>query len=71
MSPFAYLLSTYIDFLEIETDNLPIKSGPKQTNLEWFVCLQIDNFFWKYVNMYGHIYKGIKFALLPGFNLKT
>ena len=57
MSLFAY----YIDSLEIkiETNNLPIKSGPKQTNLEWFVCVQIDYFFWKYV----WSYKGIKFAL--------
>ena len=39
MSPFAYY---YVDFIEIETDHLPIESGPEQTNLEWFVCLQID-----------------------------
>ena len=44
MSPY----SSFIDFLEIETDNLPIKSGPKQTNLEYLVYLQIDRFSLKY-----------------------
>ena len=48
-----YLTTWFIDILEIETDNLPIESGPEQTNLERFVCLQFDNF---PSNMYGRLF---------------